>query len=65
MAIFTRFLIQCVWDYESRTGILSNSLDASDNQYGLENFVLESQMQTRIGKKLIRASDRVRLCLLT
>lgn len=29
LAIFTRFLIQCVWDYGSRTGILSNSLDAS------------------------------------
>lgn len=39
LAIFTRFLIQCVWDYGSRTGILSNSLDASDYQYGLENFV--------------------------
>ena len=30
--IFTKLLIQCVWGYGSRTCVLSNSLDASDNQ---------------------------------
>lgn len=44
LTIFPKLLIQCLWDYGLKTYELSNSLDASDNQQGVENFVLESQL---------------------